>query len=140
VLGDDDAQLRAVVESDPRAVAILDRAPAVEPLGRPRPPTPARIVEVARHVLVVDAEADAPGILVVSEPAYPGWTARVDGRPAPLLRADYAFRGVALGPGRHRVEMRFRSRPAEVGLVLSGLGCLGLVALGRLRLGPGPAS
>ena len=75
----------------------------------------------------------APGVLVVSETDYPGWSATVDGKPAPLLRADYAFRGVALSAGPHRIERRFVSRPARACLALSLLGLFGLVALGTLR-------
>jgi hypothetical protein len=133
VLADDEAQARALLRTDPRSVAVLDRQPAIALLGPERSLTRSTIVERGRHRLVIDAEPEAPGILVTSETAYPGWTATVDGREAPLLRANYAFRAVALGPGRHRVEMRFRSRPAEVGLWLSALGCLGLVGLGAVR-------
>jgi hypothetical protein len=48
------------------------------------------------------------GFAVVSESAYPGWRAWVDGRPADVLRADYALQAVAVGPGRHRLVLRYR--------------------------------
>ena len=47
---------------------------------------------------------------------YPGWVARVDGRPARLLRVDLALRGVLLAPGRHRIELRYAPLSASVGL------------------------
>jgi hypothetical protein len=131
--GSDDAQARALAHLDPRASVILDRAPLPAPIGDGRPLTPARLVSADRHHLVIYAEPTAPGVLVVSETDYPGWSATVDGKPAPLLRADYAFRGVALSAGPHRIEMRFVSRPARAGLALSLLGLFGLVALGTLR-------
>jgi len=86
----------------------------------------------------VTIEADSPtaGILVLSDAWYPGWRVTVDGNPAPLLRADYALRGVALPPGKHTVEFTFRSRPAQLGLLLSAVGVLcllGLAAIGRKR-------
>ncbi len=39
--------------------------------------------------------------LATSEAWYPGWRASIDGRPAPLLVTNAAFRGLALPPGRH---------------------------------------
>jgi uncharacterized membrane protein YfhO len=93
--------------------------------------SPARLVEATRHRLVIEADTPAAGLMVVSEAFYPGWRATVDGAPAPLLRADYAFRGVALAPGHHRVELDYRSRATEAGLALSALGLLALWALGR---------
>ena len=47
--------------------------------------------------------------------------------------SDYAFRGVAVPPGRHRVEMRFRSRPTELGLLLSAAGLALVLALALVR-------
>ena len=31
----------------------------------------------------------------------------MDGASAPIVRADYAFRGVRLGPGEHHVEFHY---------------------------------
>jgi hypothetical protein len=126
----DAAQARALVGLDPRKQVILDRAPLPAPVGDGRDLTPATVVRTWRHSLEIEVTPTAPGILVVSEADYPGWSVTVDGQPAPLLRADYALRGVALGAGRHVVEMRFVSRPTQLGLGLSGVGLLGLVGLG----------
>jgi hypothetical protein len=135
VLPDDAAQARALARLDPRRTVLLDRPPEPPPVGDARPLLPARLVHADRHHLTLEAELPAPGVLVVSETWYPGWSAAVDGKPAPLLRADYAFRGVALPAGRHTVEMRFFSRPTAVGLSLSALGLLGLLALGAVGRG-----
>jgi hypothetical protein len=48
----------------------------------------------------------------------------VDGRRAPLLRANEAFRAVEVGPGRHAVEMVYRPRSVLVGLFAAALGVL----------------
>jgi uncharacterized membrane protein YfhO len=64
-------------------------------------------------------EAPAPGLLVVMDPWFPGWHAEVDGQPAPLLRADYAFMAIPVPEGTHRVVLRYV--PATLGM---GLACV----------------
>jgi hypothetical protein len=64
-----------------------------------------------------------PGYLVQREAWYPGWRARVDGRDAPLLRADALFRAVPLGAGDHEVEIFFDSASFNRGAVVT-LGAL----------------
>lgn len=75
--------------------------------------------------LSVDTPADA--YLVLSEVWYPGWRATVDGVEAPVLRANYAFRALRLGPGQHKAHLTFAPRSWRLGLLISGLTLLGLV-------------
>ena len=114
---------------DPGAEIFLEEPPGIE-FGPPRPYTAAKRITTARHHLVIEADAAAPGILFVGDAFYPGWSATVDGAPAKLLRADYAFRGVALPAGHHRVEMTYTSRPVAVGGLLSLAALLSLLFLG----------
>jgi uncharacterized membrane protein YfhO len=77
--------------------------------------------------------------LVISDPYYPGWSAFLDGKPAPLLAANYALRGVAVPAGEHTVELRYRSVPLQAGLAASALALAALLAWtlrgGRVRHG-----
>lgn len=66
---------------------------------------------------------------MLSDTWYPGWQATVDGEPADILRANYAFRAVRLDAGEHTVEMIYRPT-----LVLVG-GAVSLVALALLVVG-----
>jgi hypothetical protein len=125
---------RRLLTLDPRKLALLDRPPQPPPSSDDRPLTPARVTTFERQHLVIEADTPAAGILVVSETHYPGWSVTLDGKPAELLRADYALRGVALPAGKHVVEMRFTSRPTELGLGLSLLGLVGLGLLFRRRV------
>ena len=130
VLAADAAQARALAALDPRNNVLLDAAPLPAPAGSGL--EPARVTLHARKRVVVEAELAAPGILVLADTWYPGWRVTVDGAAAPLLRADYAFRGVALPAGRHVVEFTFSSRPAALGLWLSLLGLVALAAVGLI--------
>ncbi|MBL8057404.1 MAG: YfhO family protein, partial [Anaerolineales bacterium] len=95
---------------------------------RPRvwrePEGPAALVEWSPNRLVVQAEG--PGRLVVSEVAYPGWEAWVDGRPTPLDTAESILRAVPLEAGPHRVVLEFRPPSGLWGaaITLAGLAVL----------------
>ena len=54
--------------------------------------------------------ATAPGLLVVTDTFTHLWRARVDGAPAPLLKADVMFRGVPVPGGSHTVDMGYDTR------------------------------
>jgi hypothetical protein len=49
-----------------------------------------------------------PKILFMSETYYPGWKVYIDGYEGTIYRANYAFRGVPLEPGEHKVEFLYR--------------------------------
>jgi hypothetical protein len=48
-----------------------------------------------------------PALVVVSDAWFPGWKATIDGQPTPVLEADGAFLGVAVGPGDHEIELSY---------------------------------
>ncbi len=91
--------------------------------------TPATIVAYRSQRAEITADAARPALLVLTDSDFPGWTVSVDGRPAPLLTADYWFRGVLLAPGRHTVVFRYAPRSFAFGLLLSALAFLAIVAL-----------
>jgi len=70
----------------------------------------------------------------VRDTYFPGWSAAVDGRPAPLWRADYLFRAVPVPAGSHTVELSFHSRALTRGLQVSLLALLMTAALAFLPL------
>lgn len=84
-------------------------------------------------------ELDGPGLLVLRESHARGWRARVDGRDAPVLRANGRHRAVPLPAGRHEVALDYHPPMLEAGSGLSVLGLLGLLGLAaRARHRPGP--
>jgi hypothetical protein len=87
----------------------------------------ARIVAETPGRLVVEADLPSPGFVVVLDTFDPGWRALVNGQEVPLLRANLAFRAVAVPSGRHLVEMVYRPRSLGLGLVISVLTGTGLL-------------
>jgi hypothetical protein len=74
----------------------------------------------ANHV-AIRTTADRPAYLVLTDTWFPGWTARVDGQPTPVWRANHAFRAVVVPAGEHEVEFRFEPGSLVVGAIISGL-------------------
>jgi hypothetical protein len=119
---------------DPAATVVLEA-------GQPLAPQPggvltatARIVNYGLNSLEIEVDSPAQGYLFLSDPFYPGWQAAVDGKAAPILRADYAFRAVAVPAGRHLVTMVFRPASWYAGLAISSATCLALVVLAGVLL------
>jgi len=69
------------------------------------------------------------GFLVLSENAYPGWRARIDGSEAPIYRADVTLQGVVVPAGTHRVDFTMESRMLRWGLIVSALSAIICAAL-----------
>lgn len=84
------------------------------------------------NTVAVRVEAPGPALLVLSDTYYPGWQAFVDGVPAPLLRANYAFRAVALSGGAHEVVFRYTPDSFIWGGRISLIGLAVLLGLAAL--------
>ncbi len=105
---------------DPRRSAVVESPlkPAPGAAAATGPPgVTTRTCEPERCSFTV--EAVTPSLLVWSETWYPGWDVAVNGQERPLLRADHALMGVALGPGTHEVTFSFRPMTFRVGLTVS---------------------
>ncbi len=132
------ARMRSADFESQREV-VLSPSPDVSPQAPGRPPASVapQVVEPGRWVGRV--AVPAAGYLLQRESWYPGWSARVDGIPAPVLRADVLFRAVPLAPGEHTVEIWYDSPTFGRGLAISGAGlvCVALLlALSSLRRVP----
>jgi len=106
------------------------RPPNPPPIGDPTG-AEVKLTRYGAHNLELQTRNAQPGLLVVSEIYYRGWEAWVDGQRAPVERVNYVLRGLALPPGEHRVEFKFRAPSFRNGALYSALGLL-LLALGAL--------
>jgi hypothetical protein len=95
-------------------MAALETAPS-------RSHSVARITRYDPLAVELDAEMEAPGVLVLSDTHYPGWEVIVDGVAAPLLRVNHALRGVYLSQGTHRIVFRFVPSMFYMALIVSSL-------------------
>ena len=60
-------------------------------------------------------------LLVIAAANYPGWTARLDGRPVPIYKTNVALQGVQVPAGTHTLELRFTPKIFYVGAAFSAL-------------------
>jgi hypothetical protein len=79
----------------------------------------ARIVEYQPERVMIETNTSKDGILVLTDTYVPGWQARVDGQPAQVYIADYAFRGVRVPAGQHRVEFVYAPASFTIGATVS---------------------
>ncbi|MCX7681877.1 MAG: YfhO family protein [Anaerolineae bacterium] len=117
---DEMLMLLAAPDFDPTAEVLLEQPtgiPQVTPASRAQR-SPIRLRDGHNRV-TIHVTLETPGYLVLADTWYPGWQATVDGEPAPLMRANYAFRAVWLEAGEHTVEMAYRPRSVLVGGMLS---------------------
>lgn len=116
---------------------VLEQEPAIPRCNGCDPvPWKATIVRYGLNEIELDVETGRDGFLVLSEIHYPSWKARIDGREAPLYRADYALRAIPVPAGRHTVVCRYDAASFRTGLTVSLLCALvtsALAALGVVR-------
>jgi uncharacterized membrane protein YfhO len=94
-----------------------------EPLSAPDTGEPDEVQLLHRTATEVRyrARLSRPGLLITCDPWYPGWTVTVNGRPAPLRRADGVLMAVYLPAGESEVAFRFRPTSFYIGAWISGL-------------------
>ncbi len=95
---------------------------------------PVSVLEYNQNEIVLAAHADRAGYLVLSEVWFPGWLATVNGEPAPVLRANYAFRALPVPAGELQVRLWYAPESWRRGIALFGVGILLLAGLSLLRL------
>jgi hypothetical protein len=145
LVGSEDEALAVLANPlfDPRVTAVLQVgspapvASATEVPGSAAEPSPTAVAgadvrEYRPGHLSIHATLPAAGALVVLEAWHPGWTATVDGAPAPVYPADEAFLGLRLPAGEHEVRLDFAPGTWTVGLAIAAataaLSLLGVLA------------
>jgi len=89
----------------------------------------AESVEVVEHApgrVALDATLARPGLVILADVFYPGWKLTIDGRAAPIYRANRLMRGAAVREGRHRLVYTYDPASFRVGgaISLAGLATL----------------
>lgn len=141
-----DARNEAVIEAplDRALLEQLMQAPEIEPdyeaqrqsdVGRdpdvntlPSPSVSGRatVEQVSPTHLRIATDVRRDRYLVIGEMFMPGWTATIDGQPAPMYRTNYVLRGMIVPAGQHTINMVYRPLSAWLGVIMSLLAVLTL--------------
>jgi hypothetical protein len=117
---------------EPRDMAVVDPSNPL-PVSHFTPgASDVRVDRIGDGDIGLRVSSDGGGFLVLSENAYPGWRARIDGADALVYRADVTLQGVIVPSGVHRVDFTMESRSLRAGMIASGIAallCVGLLIL-----------
>ena len=130
--GEATARMRA--GHDFHAVALVERPLALPEQGAPFDGR-ATLTRFEAERISIIVESAAPALLVLAEPWYPGWEARVNGLPAACVPANAWMRAVLVPSGRSQVEMTFHSTYLLPGVSIS-LAALSIILLLLFRRRP----
>ena len=118
---DDAGTLRALTRPDFDGGKMVFLPPEAKSLVTVTNQTTARVLNSQFKTQRVDIEVEAaePSLVVVAQMYYHNWRAYVDGQPAPLLRANYAFQAFQIPSGRHHLRLVYKDRTFLFGAAVS---------------------
>jgi hypothetical protein len=99
----------ASTDFDPRSEVLLEKEEEPPDFGITGGVSQgkAQVRSYRRNSVTVEVDAAENTWLVLADPNYPGWTARVDGIEQKVYTANYLLRGVPIAAGRHSVEFSY---------------------------------
>ncbi len=105
-------------------------------------PGDAAIIEYSADSVAIKAVSAGPGLLVLTDLHYPGWTATVNGREVTIHKVNGLARGVEVDEGGNTVIFTYRPKSFTLGAAMSVTGlavtaaafCIGVVVDRRIRV------
>lgn len=107
-------------------------ADEVTPNERANGPGRVTIREI-RHGYEIDAAMEGDGWIVVTNSAWKGWRAYIDGRRVRIQRANNAFLGIYTPRGQHRIRLVYWPETFVMGRAVTVATILGIVVFAIVR-------
>lgn len=92
---------------DPAKTVILGEAAAVPSRSSHDASGEVQVVRYAPKNILLKSKSSGPGIVLLNDRWNPFWKAEIDGRPVPILVANFLMRAVQVDGGEHTIEFRF---------------------------------
>jgi hypothetical protein len=103
---------------DPKKIAYVESNSGISSSG----PGTADILNETPDEVTISANMQNPGLLILADLWDKGWHAFVGEHEQPVLKVDYALRGVALPAGKSTVQFRYQPGSLRLGLALALFG------------------
>jgi uncharacterized membrane protein YfhO len=134
VFATDAEALEAVtMRFEPRAHAYLPQSARQECSATGAGEARLDSVKINAQRIVCVVECDQPTLVVVAQSYHRNWKASVDGAPAPLWRANYAFQAVQVPAGRHELVLEYRDNDLLIGGAITTAALMICLALWRRK-------
>lgn len=132
---DANSEMTTMEHFDPRNIAVMDSR-FEKDLGGFQPAATAdtaaniQLTQYGLNELKYASSNSQDGFGVFSDIYYPaGWKAFIDGKETPILRVDYALRGLKIPAGRHEIDFKFHPDTYFLGQEISGISSIILILL-----------
>jgi hypothetical protein len=101
-----------------QSVLLSEDAP--KPTAATAAPGKAEILRnPSTKLMEIQTTSETPALLLLNDKIEPEWHAYIDGKQAPVLRANYLFRGVHVPAGQHKVVFKYEMKAHGFFLVLA---------------------
>jgi hypothetical protein len=129
-------EMKALNNVKPAEEAIVDETFRSQLSGAVAADSTATIKQVAfdNENIKYESNTSAPHVAVFSEIFYKDWKAYIDGKPAPIAKADYVLRALLIPAGKHNIEFKFEPAVYYTGSTLTAISAwiLTLLMLGYI--------
>lgn len=125
-------EMKALNNFNPTETAIVDDAFKNDMTGNITPAdSTSSIKQVAFDNEDIKYESNSSGthVAVFSEIFYKDWKAFIDGKPAPIAKADYVLRTMVIPAGKHTIEFKFEPKAYYTGSSITAISAWVLVLL-----------
>lgn len=79
----------------------------------------AKVVKLSDMQIEIKTNSSSAAFLVLSDIYYPGWQARIDGKPTKIFQTNYVLRGVQVPVGEHAIKFEFKPVSFHIGAGIS---------------------
>jgi len=130
VVGSPQEALNAVARPgfEPTRTAILEERPGIVSASGVSAPGTASYRPLGPQAARIDVNAPGSSIVLVRNVWDRNWRATVDGKPVPVMPADYVDQGVPVPEGRHTILLAYDDPTIGYGMLGSAIAVTGLLA------------
>lgn len=117
----------AVISEPDGETSLVSIIKKIKMIRRTMPNGTAEIKADKFNKVIVEANLERDGMLILTDFYYPGWKVYIDGKKEEILRVNYFHRGVKLTKGRHEVVFIYRPVSLIVGISVTTIALFSLM-------------